>query len=50
MTCIGQVQEPELTSLVEGTILSMPTRTSMHPTGVKMTMLAHELPCVLRCK
>ena len=47
MTCIGQVLEPALSSLVEGGILPMPTRTNVHPTGVKMTMLARELPCTL---
>ena len=50
MTCIGKVLEPELSSLVEGVILQMPTRISMHPTGVKMTMLAQELPCKLGCR
>ena len=50
MTCIGQVLEPELTSLIEGVILPLPTRTNMHPTGVKMTMLARELPCTLGSK
>lgn len=47
MTCIGQVLEPELTSLVEGIILPMPTCINIHPTGVKMTMLAREMPCQL---
>jgi len=49
MTCVGQVMEPALTSLVEGLILPMPVKTTMHPTGVKMTMLAKELPCRLAC-
>ena len=49
MTCIGRVLEPGLTSLVEGKILPMPTCTNMHPTGVKMTMLAREMPCTLGC-
>ena len=47
MTCIGRVLEPELSSLVEAKILPMPVKTSMHPSGVKMTMLARELPCKL---
>ena len=47
MTCIGRVLEPELSSLVEAVILPMPVKTSMHPSGVKMTMLAKELPCRL---
>lgn len=47
MTCIGQVLEPELSSLIEAVILPMPVKTTMHPTGVKMTMLAKELPCKL---
>lgn len=50
MTCIGNVLEPALSSLVEAKILPMPVKTSMHPTGVKMTMLAQELPCRLGCK
>ena len=50
MTCIGAVPEPALTTLIENVILRMPTRTQMHPTGVKMTMLAQELPCKLVCK
>tara|TARA_B110000046_G_C12714152_1_gene281839 strand:+ start:98 stop:571 length:474 start_codon:yes stop_codon:yes gene_type:complete len=47
MTCIGEVPEPALTSVIEGKILQMPTRVQMHPSGVKMTMLARELPCQL---
>ena len=50
MTCIGQVLEPELTTLVEKIILPMPTKVNVHPTGVKMTMLAQELPCTLGWK
>ena len=50
MTCIGQVLEPALSSLVEAVILPLPVKTTMHPTGVKMTMLARELPCRLGCK
>ena len=49
MTCIGAVLEPELSSLIEGAILPMPVKTNIHPSGVKMTMLAKELPCQLRC-
>ena len=44
MTCVGRVLEPELSSLVEAVILPMPVKTSMHPSGVQMTMLAKELP------
>ena len=47
MTCVGRVLEPELSSLVEAKILPMPVTTSVHPSGVKMTMLAKELPCKL---
>lgn len=49
MTCIGQVLESSLSSLVEAFILPMPVKTTTHPTGVKMTMLARELPCTLGC-
>ena len=48
MTCIGRVLEPELTTLVETIILKMPTKINVHPSGVKMSMLAQELPCRLQ--
>ena len=47
MTVVGRVLEPALTTLVEDVIMRMPTRNSMHPSGVVMSMLASELPCRL---
>ena len=47
MTRIGQVLDPGLTELIEGVILQKPVKTTMHPSGVQMTMLAEELPCRL---
>jgi hypothetical protein len=50
MTCVGHVLEPALSSLIEGAVLQMPVLMSTHPTGVKMSMLAKEIPCRLSCK
>ena len=48
MTIVGSVPEPQLSDLVEATILSLPKHDFTHPQyGTVMSMLDKELPCQL---
>ena len=48
MTIVGQVPEPQLTEIVEGSILALPKHNFTHPNyGTVMSMLDKELPCKL---
>ena len=48
MTIVGSVPEPQLSDLVEGSILALPKHDFKHPQyGTVMSMLNQELPCRL---
>ena len=48
MTIVGEVPEPQLSSLVEGAILALPKHNFTHPNyGTVMSMLNSEIPCRL---